>query len=56
MKIEIVGNRRPWLDGKPRDAGWIGEVDNETGQAVIDNGMAKLVDETPKITKRAVKK
>lgn len=41
MKIKVISNRRPWIDGQPREMGWEGEVDAADAQAMIDNGLAE---------------
>lgn len=41
MKIKVISNRRPWIDGKPREIGYECELDAETAQAMIDNGLAE---------------
>jgi len=42
MKIKILGNRGPWIDGSPRPDGWEGEVDNELGEHLIENDLATI--------------
>lgn len=41
MKIKVISDRGPWIDGKPREMGWEGEVDAADAQAMIDNGLAE---------------
>lgn len=41
MQIKITGNRGPWINGKPRENGWEGEVDETLGRFLIENGLAE---------------
>ena len=52
MKIKVISNRRPWIDGKPRELGWEGEVDAADAQAMIDNGLAEKKMGRPSFSKK----
>lgn len=52
MKIKVIGNRRPWIDGKPREAGYECEVNAEIGQQMIDNGLAERKMGRPSFSKK----
>jgi hypothetical protein len=41
MKIKVISNRRPWIDGKPREMGWEGEVAAADADAMIANGLVE---------------
>lgn len=41
MKIKVISNRRPWIDGQPREMGWEGEVDAASADAMIANGLVE---------------
>lgn len=41
MLIKVSGDRKPWIDGAPREAGWEGEVGADLGKHLIDNGLAE---------------
>jgi len=41
MQIKVIGDRGPWIDGKPRENGWEGEVDADVAKQLIDNGLAE---------------
>lgn len=43
MKIKVTGIRFPWIDGKPRENGWVGNVSDAEGKHLIDNGLAEEV-------------
>lgn len=43
MKIKIIGTRQVWFDDEPRDAGYVGEVDDAVGENLIALGMAEKV-------------
>lgn len=40
MKIEIITDRQPFVNGKPTQMGETFDVDDATGQAMIGNGFA----------------
>lgn len=52
MKIKVIGNRRPWIDGKPREAGYECEVDAALGKHLVDNGLAEKKMGRPTIGKK----
>ena len=56
MKIEIVGNARPWVDGKPRAAGWVGDVTDGVAEKIIANGHAMVIEAAPSEIKAPRKK
>lgn len=41
MQIKVIGDRGPWIDGQPREAGYECEVDAELAKHLIDNGLAE---------------
>lgn len=42
MKIKIIGNRGPWIDGAPREDGWEGDVAEALGKHLVDTGLAEV--------------
>ncbi len=45
-KIEITTDLKPWIDGKPREMGWTGDVEDHLCEELVAAGFAK--DITPK--------
>lgn len=43
MRIKIIGRRQPWIEGKPRAAGYETNVDASVGNLLIERGMAEEV-------------
>ena len=41
MQIKIIGDRQPWIDGQPREAGYECDVDADLANHLIDAGMAE---------------
>ena len=52
MKIKVISDRRPWIDGKPREVGYECELDAEAAQAMIDNGLAEKKMGRPSCSKK----
>ena len=48
MKIKVIGNRGPWIDGSPRPDGWEGDVDNALGEHLVANGLVEIKKGRPK--------
>lgn len=53
MKIEIITDRKPFINGKAVNMGDVVEVDDADGKAMVANGFAMKIEE-PK--KKAAKK
>jgi hypothetical protein len=53
MKIEIITDRKPFINGKAANMGDVIEVDDADGKAMVANGFALTV-EAPK--KKSAKK
>ena len=43
MKVKVIGNRRPVIDGAKRDAGYITNVGDVLGEHLIANGLAEQI-------------
>ena len=43
MKVKVIGNRRPVIDGAKRDAGYTASVDNALGEHLVANGLAEQI-------------
>ena len=59
MKIKIITDRRPWLDGRKMENGEIANVSDEIADAMIANGFAQRMEvpqPAPKKNKAKVKK
>lgn len=54
MKIEIITDRKPFINGKAANLGDVVEVNEADGKAMVDNGFALTI-EVPK-KKKTVKK
>ena len=52
MKIKVISDRRPWIDGKPREVGYECELDAADAQAMIDNGLAEKKMGRPTVGKK----
>ena len=54
MRIKITSDRNPWANGSPCAQGQEIELDDETGQAMVEAGMAlELGASKPKIARTA---
>jgi len=54
MKIKIITDRRPWVDGRKTEMGEIVDVADDVAKAMMANEFAQRVDEVKK--KPAAKK
>lgn len=54
MKIEIITDRKPFIDGKAANLGDVIEVSEEHGKAMVANGFALTIEvEAPKRARTA---
>jgi hypothetical protein len=57
MKIEIITNRKPFVNGKAADFGEVFDVSNEEARTMVGNGFAIIIEDSkPEIKKSTAKK
>ena len=47
MKVRVITDRRPWIDGAPRDVDFEADVSADEGAALIKNGFVEEVKPAP---------
>lgn len=52
MKLKIITDRGPFVDGRPAQMDDVVEVSDETGKAMIANGFAQRVDDPKPAAKK----
>ncbi len=52
MKLKIITDRGPFVDGRPAKMDDVVEVADETGKAMIANGFAQRIDEPKPAAKK----
>ena len=56
MKIKIITDRRPWVDGRKTEMGETVDVSDDVAKAMMANEFAQRVDEPNKIPAAKKKK
>ena len=44
MKVKVIGNRKPVIDGAKRLHGYVAEVSDEDGQHLLSHGLVEVVE------------